>query len=46
MPDRTDTDDMKVIFVCSKCGATIDPETANYEESDDSVQCPVCGNWE
>lgn len=46
MPDRTDSDDIKVVFTCSKCGTIIDPDTANYEESDDSVQCPECGNWE
>lgn len=33
-------------FICSRCGAQIDPEEAIWDEFDDSVQCPQCGNWE
>ena len=36
----------KEVFTCSKCGAIIDPDSAEYEEFDDSLQCPVCGSWE
>lgn len=34
------------IFICSRCGAEISAETAEWDEFDDSVKCPECGNWE
>ena len=35
-----------IIFICSRCGASIDSEMAVLSDFDDSVQCPNCGNWE